>query len=86
MLTRESAVGSEDGLLLVHIPLTVRGVSTAGLNSALPVRVRRRPVWNPSSTGDPVMVREGIGTERRKKISSVQDEAILIYTLNCDVE
>ena len=62
MVTRSSAVRSEEGFVLDHTPLTSRGVSTAGLNSALAVKVRLRPVWNLSSTGDPVMVRVGGGT------------------------
>ena len=62
MLTRPSDVKSGE-LSLVQLPTTVMGMFTAGLNSALPVRVRRSPVWNPSSTGDEVMVREGGGTE-----------------------
>ena len=61
-LTRPSDVMSEE-LSLVQLPTTVIGMFTAGLNSALPVRMRRSPVWNPSSIGDPVMVREGGGTE-----------------------
>ena len=61
MDTRPSVVRLEEGLLLNHIPLTSSGVSTAGLNSALAVKVRLRPVWNRSSTGDPVMVRVGGG-------------------------
>ena len=88
MLTRESAVRSKNGLVFVHIPSTVTGVSTAVLNSALPVRVRRRPVWNSSSTGDPVMVREGIGTkEREYTICSyiINYDGVFSRTLNCDV-
>ena len=91
MLTRESVVRSENGLVFVHIPSTVRGVSTAGLNSALPVRVRRRPVWNSSSTGDPVMVREGIGTKEESEYTFNSYKFYLTimglfsHTLNCDV-
>ena len=62
MLTRLSDLKSEE-LSLVQFPATVKGVFTAGLNSALPVRVKRSPVWNPLSTGDPVIVSEGGGTE-----------------------
>ena len=53
---------SETGLDLLHAPNTLRGVSTARLNSALPVKVRRRPIWKPSSRGEPVIVMVGGGT------------------------
>ena len=42
------------------------GESTAGLKTALPVNVSNRPIWNPSSIGDPVKVTIGEGTTERK--------------------
>ena len=42
------------------------GESTAGLKTALPVNVSNRPIWNPSSIGDPVMVTIGGGAAERK--------------------
>ena len=53
---------SEKGLDLLHSLDTLRGVSTARLNSALPVKVRRRPIWKPLSRGEPVMLMVGGGT------------------------
>ena len=71
MLTRLSDVKSGE-LSLVQLPTTVMGMFTAGLNSVLPVRVRRSPVWNPLSTGDPVMVREGGGTKGEETTMSTE--------------
>ncbi len=47
---------------MVQTPPIIRGVSTAVLNSALPVNVTLRPVWKSSSRGEPVMRRVGVGT------------------------
>ncbi len=60
--TRVSLVKLEEGLVLVQSPPTIVGVSTAVLNSALPVNVTLRPVWKPSSRGELVMKRVGVGT------------------------
>ena len=78
MVTRSSAIRLERGLILDHTPLTSRGVSTAGLNSALAVKVRLRPVWNPSSTGDPVMVRVGGGTRGEGGVGLVTVSVVVV--------
>ena len=80
ILTRGSALRSEGGAVLVHVPSTSSGVLTAGWNSALPVKVKRRPVWNPSLIGDPVMMIKGGGTEGGGEINGHMTSIILIET------
>ncbi len=50
---------------MVQTPPTIKDVSTAVSNSALPVNVTLRPVWKPSFRGEPVMRRVGVGTRGR---------------------
>ncbi len=50
---------------MVQTPPTIMDVSTAVLNSVLPVNATLRPVWKSSSTGEPVMIRVGVGTRGR---------------------